>query len=79
MGIIGVLEDLAHFTFGLLSSLSVLVSPTLTVISFLIFILYELDQDFRLQDYMYQEICQFGFGFGLGMLILIILRISLLP
>jgi len=75
MGIIDVLEDLAHFTFGLLSSLSVVISPTLTVISFLIFVLYELDQDFRLQDYAYQEFRQFGLGFSVGIIILIILRI----
>jgi len=70
---LGILEDLAHFTFGLLSSLSVVISPVLTVISFLIFIFYEFDQDYRLQDYAYQEICQFGFGFGVGIIILLLI------
>ena len=75
MRVVDFLEDMAHFTFGLLSALSVVIHPILTVIAFLIFILYELDQDFRLSDYAYQEICQYGFGFGLGIVILLFFKI----
>ena len=75
MRIIDFLEDMAHFTFGLLSALSVAIHPALTVIAFLIFIFYELDQDFRLSDYAYEEICQYGFGFGFGIVILLFFKI----
>ena len=75
MRVVDFLEDMAHFTFGLLSALSVVIHPILTVIAFLIFIFYELDQDFRLSDYAYQEIYQYGFGFGLGIVILLFFKI----
>jgi hypothetical protein len=78
MGFLDFLEDLAHLIFGLLSALSVVINPVLTIISFLIFVMYELDQDFRLNDYAYQEFSQFGLGFGLGMFILLFLKILLL-
>jgi hypothetical protein len=76
MGFLDFLEDLAHLIFGLLSALSVVINPVLTIISFLIFVMYELDQDFRLNDYSYQEFCQFGLGFGLGMFFLLLLHLS---
>jgi hypothetical protein len=74
-GRIGAEDVLAHFFFGLLSSLSVIVSPVLTVISFLIFLSYELDEQWRISDTGYIEIMQFGFGFGLGMIILLFLKV----
>jgi hypothetical protein len=70
------MDTLAHSTFGLLSSLSVIVSPVLTVISFLIFIIYELDEQWRISDTGYIEILQFGVGFGVGMVILLALKIA---
>jgi hypothetical protein len=71
---IGQEDVLAHFFFGLLSSLSVIVSPVLTVISFLIFLSYELDEQWRIRDTGYIEILQFGFGFACGMVILLFLK-----
>jgi hypothetical protein len=67
-----ILFSLAHITFGFLASVSVLISPVLTVINFLIFLIYEMDQDFRLQDYAYQEFREYGFGFGLGVVVMLI-------
>jgi len=77
MRIIDFLEDMAHFTFGLLSALSVVINPALTIIAFLIFTFYEFDQDFRLDDYAYEEFCHFGFGYGLGIIILLLKYIVL--
>jgi hypothetical protein len=77
-GRIGPEDVLAHFFFGLLSSLSVIVSPVLTVISFLIFLSYELDEQWRIRDTGFIEIMQFGIGFACGMVILLFLKIILL-
>jgi len=76
LGQITMMDTLAHSTFGLLSSLSVIVSPVLTVISFLIFIIYELDEQWRIEDTAYIEIMQFGVGFACGMTLLLALKIA---
>jgi len=67
-----IIFSLAHITFGFLASVSVLINPVLTVINFLIFLVYEMDQDWRLGDYAYQELREYGFGFGLGIIVMLI-------
>ena len=76
MGQITIMDTLAHFTFGLLSSLSVIVNPVLTIISFLIFLSYELDEEWKIKDTGYIEILQFGVGFACGMTILILMKLA---
>jgi len=63
---------LAHVTFGFLASVSVLISPILTVINFLIFLIYELDEEWNISDEAYQELREYGFGFGLGTVVMLI-------
>jgi hypothetical protein len=46
---------LSHVSFGFICSVSVVISPVLSVLTFLIFLVYELNQDWRLGDYSYQE------------------------
>jgi len=76
MGQITIMDTLAHFTFGLLSSLSVIVSPVLTVISFLLFLAYELNEEWKIKDTGYIEILQFGIGFACGMTVLLALKLA---
>lgn len=71
-----ILFSLAHITFGFLASVSVLISPILTVINFLIFLVYELNQDWRLNDYAYEEFREYGFGFSLGVVVMLITLFS---
>jgi len=66
-----VIATISHFTFGILSSLSVLISPILPVISTALFVLYEMDQEWKLDDTAYQEIREFSAGFGLGIVLLL--------
>jgi len=68
-----ILFSLAHIIFGFLGSISVLINPILCVINFLIFLVYELDQDWRLHDYAYEELREYGFGFGLGVVVMLIM------
>ena len=67
---------LAHVTFGFLASVSVLISPVLTVINFLIFLIYELDEEWNISDEAYQELREYGFGFGLGTVVMLITLLS---
>jgi len=67
-----ILYTLAHIVFGFLASVSVLISPVLTVVNFLIFLVYELDQEWTISDNAYQELREYGFGFGLGTIVMLI-------
>ena len=71
-----ILFSLAHITFGFLASVSVLISPVLTIINFLIFLTYEMDQEWNMRDEAYQEISEYGLGFGLGVVFLFIIMLS---
>ena len=73
-----IIATIAHFTFGIMSALSVQVSPVLTLISTILFILYEMDEEWRLSDPAYQEIREFSAGFGLGIVLLIFLKAVLI-
>ncbi|TDA41329.1 MAG: hypothetical protein DSO07_05100 [Thermoproteota archaeon] len=71
----GIIKNLAHVAFGFLSSMSVIISPVLTAVSFLIFLLYELDQEWKLGDTAYEELSQFGLGLSIGIILLLLFRI----
>jgi hypothetical protein len=71
-----ILFSLAHITFGFLASVSVLISPVLTVVNFLIFLVYEMDQEWTISDEAYQELREYGFGFGLGVVVMLITLLS---
>ena len=70
-----ILTFLSHFLSGTITVLSVLVSPILTVILFITFALYEVDEDYHLSDKAFIDIRQFGYGAFLTSVILIILHL----
>jgi hypothetical protein len=67
--------SVSHFLAGLLSSLAVIVSPVLTVIGFLVFLIYELDEEWKLTDPAYEEIREYGIGYFLGVALLIAIKV----
>jgi hypothetical protein len=67
-----VLCRVAHVVYGLLSALSVRVSPVLTVVMAAVFIIYELDEEWRLSDYAYDELIEFMTGFSIGVVVMLI-------
>jgi hypothetical protein len=71
-----ILLSLAHIIFGFLASVSILIHPVLTIINFLIFLVYEMDQQWTISDHAYQELREYGLGFGLGVVFLFILMLS---
>jgi len=77
MRIHDIVAALAHFAFGLLSCLSVIVSPVLTVLGVVLFLLYEFDQEWRMSDAAYEEIRVFSVGFGVGMALMILGKLLL--
>jgi hypothetical protein len=66
-----IIATIAHFTFGVLSALSITISSIFPLISTALFILYEMDEEWKLSDPAYQEIREYSSGFGLGITLLL--------
>jgi len=72
---LAVLTDLAHIAFGILTVLAaVYVHPVVSVIMFLTFTIYELDEEWHLEDESYEDIREYGIGLGIGTLIVSIMN-----
>lgn len=65
-------EQVAHFLWGFVSALACLVNIGLTFAGILIFLIYEMNQDWRKDDWLDEEFAEMGCGFFLGMVILIL-------
>jgi hypothetical protein len=59
--------------FGLLTSICSIVSPILSIINTVVFIIYELDQERYKKDAVYEELLEFAIGLGIGEVILLVL------
>jgi len=68
------LTKIGHAAFGFLCALAALVNPTLTVVGFLLFVLYELDEEFHLSDEAYEELREYGYGLAVALFFLLLLR-----
>jgi hypothetical protein len=69
-----VVTHLAHVVFGLLTALVSTISPILSIINTIIFIVYELNEEWHLDDEAYQEILEFSVGLAIGEIILILYK-----
>jgi len=70
-----ILTFLSHFFSGVITTLAIFVNPVLAIILFLTFIIYELNEDWRLSDKAFIDIRQFGYGAFLTSVILIVLHL----
>jgi len=69
----GVITDLAHVLFGVLTVFAaVYVHPVVSTIMFLVFVIYELDEEWHLEDESYEDIREYGIGLGIGVVATII-------
>lgn len=59
----GLLGSFIHVLVGVLTVLSIYVSPVFPVLGFVGFIIYELDEDWHISDYAYKDIREFMVGF----------------
>ena len=55
-----------HLVAGLFSSLSVSISPVLPVVSTLLFITYQLNEDWHIKDKAYLDILEYMLAFFIG-------------
>ena len=68
------LTKLGHAVFGFISTLATIVHPVLPILSAALFVIYEVDEFFHLNDEAYQEIREYLYGCGAGMFLLLLLR-----
>jgi len=66
------ITKLAHIVFGVMTSLISIISPILPFINSIIFIIYELNEEWHLEDESYKDILEFALGLALGEVILLI-------
>jgi len=71
----GKIHTLAHILSGLLTALSTLVHPVLSVLGFTVFFVYEATERKVLGDQMFVEMREFGYGFFTGIIILIMMKL----
>jgi len=71
------ITKLAHIVFGMITSLISLISPTLSLINSIVFIIYELNEEWHLEDESYKDILEFAIGLTLGEVILLICHLIL--
>jgi len=69
------LGRLAHFLAGLVSALAVEIHWALTLVGFLVFLVYEGDEEKVLGDALFQEMLEYGLGFYAGATLLLCLRV----
>lgn len=67
------LEAIPHALAGFLTPLFIYVHPVLTVLAFLAFMIYELEEWIQIRDKAYRDIAQYSAGFYLSSVILLIL------
>jgi len=67
-----VLHRILHFTAGAVSGFSVLVNPTLSAVSALLFVTYELVEMVRRMDFAYPELLDFSLGYFASCVLLLL-------
>ena len=60
------LTDVAHVIGGVLTAVASYVNPTLAIMLFASFIIYELDEGWRLSDAAYKDILEYMIGLYAG-------------
>lgn len=72
---IDVLKDAGHITSGFMTALVAAVEPVLAVIMALVFIIYQLDEDWHIEDESFRDIAEFGAGLYVGASLLVLARL----
>jgi hypothetical protein len=71
------LTKLGHVLFGFVSTLSVLVHPILPALSAILFVIYEIDEGFHLNDEAYEEIKEYLYGVAAALVVLLAREVML--
>ena len=65
------LIQIGHVIFGFISTLAALINPIFLVISAALFVIYELNEEWHLDDEAYEEIREYLYGVSAALLLLL--------
>jgi hypothetical protein len=66
------LTSLAHYLGGFLSGLCSLFNPTLSVLATLLFLVYELDEDWQISDESFSDIREYLLGLFISLILVVV-------
>jgi len=61
--------NVAHIIAGLIASLATFINPVAGVLATVLFVIYELDEEWHLEDESYKDIAEFAAGYYIGILL----------
>ena len=60
--------NVAHIIAGLIASLATFINPVVGVLATVLFVIYELDEEWHLKDESYKDILEFAVGYYVGII-----------
>jgi hypothetical protein len=66
------ITDIAHIVFGIITAIVSKINIIFSIINTFLFVLYELDEEWRISDYAYEDIKEFTIGLAIGELLLLV-------
>jgi len=70
-------RNFAHYLVGVLMVLGALISPAIPIVLLLLFLVYEVDEDWHLYDQAYRDILEAMIGFFVATSAIIVWRVVL--
>ncbi len=71
-----IIYKLIHFIAGFLTALTTYYNNMLSILLFIIFIIYELDEDWHLSDQAFKDILEYAVGLYAAAIILLVVELS---
>jgi hypothetical protein len=66
-------SDLAHIAFGIITAIVSKINIIFSILNTILFIIYELNEEWRINDYAYEDIREFVVGLTIGEVLLLAL------
>ena len=67
-----IIPSLAHIIAGIICGITTLLHPVMAVIATLLFLIYELDEDWHLSDKAFKDILEYAIGYYIVMTIYVV-------
>jgi hypothetical protein len=66
------ITNVAHIVFGIITAIVSKINIIFSILNTILFIIYELNEEWRISDYAYEDIKEFAFGLGIGEVLLLV-------
>jgi len=69
------LTDIAHIAFGVITAIASKINVVFSILNTILFVLYELNEEWKISDYAYEDIKEFAIGLAIGEVLLLALEL----